>query len=32
VHEDLNAAVLHFAAMFAEPTKTWEDLAFLREH
>jgi lactate 2-monooxygenase len=32
VHEDLNAAVLHFAQMFADPSKTWEDLAFLREH
>jgi isopentenyl diphosphate isomerase/L-lactate dehydrogenase-like FMN-dependent dehydrogenase len=32
VHEDLNAAVLHFAAMFADPSKTWTDLAFLREH
>jgi lactate 2-monooxygenase len=31
VHEDLNAAVLHFAQMFADPSKTWEDLAFLRE-
>ena len=32
VHEDLNAAVLHFAQMFADPAKTWADLAFLREH
>lgn len=32
VHEDPNAAVLHFAQMFADPSKTWEDLAFLREH
>ena len=32
VHEDLNAAVLHFAQMFADPTKAWEDLAFVREH
>ena len=31
VHEDLNAAVLHFAQMFADPAKTWADLAFLRE-
>jgi isopentenyl diphosphate isomerase/L-lactate dehydrogenase-like FMN-dependent dehydrogenase len=31
VHEDLNAAVLHFAQLFADPSKTWEDLAFLRE-
>ncbi|NBM15722.1 lactate 2-monooxygenase [Streptomyces sp. GC420] len=30
--EDLNAAVLHFVQMFADPTKTWADLAFLREH
>ncbi|MGE7434869.1 lactate 2-monooxygenase [Kitasatospora sp. NPDC001175] len=32
VHEDLNAAVLHFTAMFSDPGKTWDDLAFLREH
>jgi isopentenyl diphosphate isomerase/L-lactate dehydrogenase-like FMN-dependent dehydrogenase len=32
VHEDLNAAVLHFAQMFTDPSKTWDDLAFLREH
>ena len=32
VHEDLNAAVLHFARMFADPSKTWDDLAFLRDH
>lgn len=32
VHEDLNAAVLHFAQMFADPSKTWADLAFLRQH
>jgi isopentenyl diphosphate isomerase/L-lactate dehydrogenase-like FMN-dependent dehydrogenase len=32
VAEDLNAAVLHFAQMFADPSKTWDDLAFLREH
>ncbi|GHA76109.1 lactate 2-monooxygenase [Streptomyces thermodiastaticus] len=31
VHEDLNAAVLHFVGMFADPGKTWPDLAFLRE-
>jgi len=30
--EDLNAAVLHWASMFADPTTTWDDLAFLREH
>ncbi|HZF91722.1 lactate 2-monooxygenase [Streptomyces sp.] len=32
VHEDPNAAVAHFAGMFADPGKTWPDLAFLREH
>ncbi|WP_407916600.1 lactate 2-monooxygenase [Kitasatospora sp. NE20-6] len=32
VHEDPNAAVLHFVSMFADPGKTWPDLAFLREH
>ncbi|MEU8824218.1 lactate 2-monooxygenase [Streptomyces sp. NPDC048636] len=32
VHEDLDAAVLHFVRMFGDPGKTWEDLAFLREH
>ncbi|MFJ6571852.1 lactate 2-monooxygenase [Streptomyces sp. NPDC091292] len=32
VHEDLNAAVLHFVGMFADPSKSWPDLAFLREH
>ncbi|MDH6126768.1 lactate 2-monooxygenase [Kitasatospora sp. GP82] len=32
VHEDLNAAVLHFLGMFSDPGKTWADLAFLREH
>ncbi|MFM9693210.1 lactate 2-monooxygenase [Streptomyces europaeiscabiei] len=32
VHEDPNAAVLHFAGMFGDPGKTWPDLAFLREH
>ncbi|MEU1628819.1 lactate 2-monooxygenase [Streptomyces sp. NPDC020096] len=32
VHEDRDAAVLHFVRMFADPTKTWDDLAFLREH
>jgi isopentenyl diphosphate isomerase/L-lactate dehydrogenase-like FMN-dependent dehydrogenase len=32
VHEDLNAAVLHFAGMFIDPGKTWPDLAFLREN
>ncbi|MEE4422219.1 lactate 2-monooxygenase [Streptomyces bugieae] len=32
VHEDPNAAVLHFVQMFADPAKTWPDLAFLREN
>ncbi|MFF8831482.1 lactate 2-monooxygenase [Streptomyces sp. NPDC015131] len=32
VHEDPNAAVAHFVGMFADPAKTWPDLAFLREH
>ncbi|MFF2848003.1 lactate 2-monooxygenase [Streptomyces sp. NPDC058001] len=32
VHEDPNAAVLHFVGMFADPSKTWPDLGFLREH
>jgi isopentenyl diphosphate isomerase/L-lactate dehydrogenase-like FMN-dependent dehydrogenase len=32
VHEDPNAAVLHFVDMFADPGKTWPDLAFLREN
>ncbi|MFF7389081.1 alpha-hydroxy-acid oxidizing protein [Streptomyces scabiei] len=31
VHEDPNAAVLHFAGMFGDPGKTWPDLAFLRD-
>ena len=31
VHEDLNAAVLHFVSLFNNPGTTWEDLAFLRE-
>ncbi|WP_413760135.1 lactate 2-monooxygenase [Streptomyces sp. MMBL 11-3] len=32
VHEDPNAAVMHFVGMFADPAKTWPDLAFLREN
>ncbi len=32
VHEDPDAAVLHFVNMFADPTKTWDDLDFLRQH
>ncbi|HEY8983170.1 MAG TPA: lactate 2-monooxygenase [Streptomyces sp.] len=31
-HEDLDAAVLRFVSLFADPGKTWPDLAFLREH
>ncbi len=30
--EDPGAAVLHWAAMFSDPAKTWEDLSFLRDH
>jgi isopentenyl diphosphate isomerase/L-lactate dehydrogenase-like FMN-dependent dehydrogenase len=32
VHEDPDAAVMHFVGMFADPGKTWPDLAFLREN
>ncbi|MEV7467549.1 lactate 2-monooxygenase [Streptomyces kronopolitis] len=32
VHEDPDAAVLHFVGMFADPGKTWPDLEFLREN
>ena len=32
VEEDPMAAVWHFVGMFTDPTKTWDDLAFLREH
>ncbi|KPC76442.1 lactate 2-monooxygenase [Streptomyces sp. NRRL WC-3753] len=32
VHEDLNAAVMHFVGMFSDPAKSWPDLAFLREN
>ncbi|MGA4876124.1 lactate 2-monooxygenase [Streptomyces lydicamycinicus] len=32
VHEDPDAAVRHFVGMFADPAKTWPDLAFLREN
>lgn len=32
VAEDPRAAVMHFVDLFTDPTKTWEDLAFLREH
>ena len=30
--EDLQAAVLHWVRVFADPTNTWERLAFIREH
>ncbi|NEY31551.1 alpha-hydroxy-acid oxidizing protein [Streptomyces sp. PRKS01-65] len=32
VHEDPDAAVRHFVGMFADPGKTWPDVAFLREN
>ncbi|MFZ0214307.1 MAG: lactate 2-monooxygenase [Candidatus Dormiibacterota bacterium] len=32
VAEDPAAAVQHFVQMFTDPSKTWEDLGFLREH
>ncbi|MEV5343616.1 lactate 2-monooxygenase [Streptomyces sp. NPDC052676] len=32
VHEDPDAAVTHFVGMFADPAKTWPDLAFLRDN
>ncbi|MFJ4685416.1 lactate 2-monooxygenase [Streptomyces sp. NPDC088789] len=32
VHEDPNAAVMHFVGLFSDPAKTWPDLAFLREN
>ncbi|GAA3309284.1 hypothetical protein GCM10020295_73550 [Streptomyces cinereospinus] len=32
VHEDPDAAVTHFFGMFADPARTWPDLAFLREN
>ncbi|GHF00322.1 oxidoreductase [Streptomyces fumanus] len=32
VHEDLDAAVMHFVGMFSDPGKSWPDLAFLREN
>ncbi|MFJ2262123.1 lactate 2-monooxygenase [Streptomyces sp. NPDC087844] len=31
VHEDPDAAVMHFVGMFADPAKTWPDLEFLRD-
>jgi len=30
--EDLNAAILRWSAMFGDPSLTWDDLAFVREH
>ncbi|WP_229900392.1 alpha-hydroxy-acid oxidizing protein, partial [Streptomyces capoamus] len=32
VHEDPNAAVLHFLGLFGDAGHTWPDLAFLRAH
>lgn len=32
MHEDPNAAVMHFVGMFSDPAKSWPDLAFLREN
>ncbi|GAB1339275.1 lactate 2-monooxygenase [Streptomyces sp. E-15] len=32
VHEDPDAAVLHFLGLFGDAGHTWPDLAFLREH
>src|SRR5690606_33580697 len=32
VHEDPNAAVMHFVGLFSDPAKTWPDLAFLRAY
>jgi len=32
VHEDPNAAVLHFLGLFGDPGHTWPDLEFLRAH
>ncbi|MEV6400734.1 lactate 2-monooxygenase [Streptomyces sp. NPDC051907] len=32
VAEDPVAAVQHFLGMFADPSRTWDDLGFLREH
>jgi isopentenyl diphosphate isomerase/L-lactate dehydrogenase-like FMN-dependent dehydrogenase len=32
VHEDPNAAVLHFLGLFGDAGHTWPDLAFLREN
>ncbi|MFI1382605.1 alpha-hydroxy-acid oxidizing protein [Embleya sp. NPDC020886] len=32
IAEDPTAAIVHWAGMFSDPTKTWADLAFLREN
>ncbi|MGW1002569.1 lactate 2-monooxygenase [Streptomyces sp. NPDC002520] len=32
VHEDPNAAVMHFLGLFGDASHTWPDLSFLREH
>ncbi len=32
VEDDQMGAVMHFVRMFSDPTKTWENLALLREH
>jgi lactate 2-monooxygenase len=32
VEQDTNAAVLHWVQMFGDPSLTWDDLPFLRQH
>jgi lactate 2-monooxygenase len=32
VEEDQGAAILHYTRMFGDPSLTWDDLPFLREH
>ncbi|MFG2881371.1 lactate 2-monooxygenase [Streptomyces sp. NPDC048297] len=32
VHEDPDAAVMHFLGLFGDASHTWPDLSFLREH
>ncbi|MCW2904813.1 MAG: Lactate 2-monooxygenase [Streptosporangiaceae bacterium] len=32
IESNREAAILHWAAIFSNPTLTWDDLAFLREH
>lgn len=32
VEEDQMGAVMHFVRMFSDPTKTWQDVPFLRDH